>query len=272
MARLARMDVGSSSYSSPTSYSTTSYSTRYLSLEEALKLVISGEMGSSNFFSQAPKQIKELMDEVSTASFNNKFQNLNHESQKKVCSALLNLQKPIDELIQQIVDRKMEGKLFYHLASKDLRDVLDNISSELFKGGFVSLDKNKQSKVCTQLLSRQQLTFHEILELVTRGELEGKTFYNQISTQLREIFDNMSQTVFQKTFSKLNKKEQSEICKILLELVPQVASEIKTSSSSQIKPKIEIEKNSEKTPKEIAPLSPPRKGIIQRIKHFIGWS
>lgn len=105
------------------------------------------------------------------------------------------------------------------------------------------LDSRPNFDSSDRLSVPQRVSLPNAMNFVACGEMEGNSFYLQSSNDLRNLLDDFSQTAFEKTFLKLDAKDQREICQVILNMLSELISE-----------------------------KPLRKGIIQKIKNFFGRS
>jgi len=85
MARLARID-------SPSSYSGSDRS-RSITLKDSLQLVVDQKLDGPALFNQSPKEIRELLDQVSRQIFKGDFPALKGQQHCEVCKLLLEYAK-----------------------------------------------------------------------------------------------------------------------------------------------------------------------------------
>jgi hypothetical protein len=189
-----------------------------MTLGEALEMVSTGAMEGSSLYQQAPKQIKELLDEVSREKFEASFTTLNSKRQAEVCRQVATpLQLTLEEALKLVVESKMDGETFYGQAPKELRQVLDEVSRELFQMDFSKVSKERQREVAEQLLAPPPLSLEAALRLVSEGKMEGVTLYDQSPDELRELLNRASHELLQSDFSDLTKERQAEVCGTFLD-------------------------------------------------------
>lgn len=214
MARLARID-------SPSSYSSggeTTIRTRAVSFEEALLLVGGGSMESYLLYGQSPKGIRDLLDEVSKQRAGKDFTNLTATPLRDVCLEVATLQKlGGEEIAKRLFDGKLRGRVLYRLVSSEFQSALDIASRQRFSRDFLKLDNRQQIETCRQVLSPEPLSLKDALQLVVDQKMDGRVLFNQSSKEVREMLDQVSQEVFQRTFSALNQGQQRELCKTLVD-------------------------------------------------------
>jgi hypothetical protein len=87
MARLSHL-ASKPSFGSSNDFSFSANTARYISLREALNLTARGEMKARDFYDQSPKDLCNLLNEFSQATFGKTFLSLKTEEQKEVCGML----------------------------------------------------------------------------------------------------------------------------------------------------------------------------------------
>lgn len=122
----------------------------------------------------------------------------------------------LPEALQLVAKGDMESYLLYGQSSKEIRELLDEVSKQRSGNDFINLRGTALSNVCLEVATLQGYPAEEIVQRLFEGKLSGNVLYRLVSHDFQNALDLASRQRCSKDFCGLDPQRQVDVCRQVL--------------------------------------------------------